>query len=400
MASVTVSYPTAAEAPEPEPEAPAPLEPEPEAPAAAAQPRLDSLTGLRFFAAFVVLALHFAVIFSGGSPSLLRQERLYNQGGVGVSFFFLLSGFVLTWSHQPGDHPLRFMRRRAARILPLHVVTTGLAVVVVFAVGAPWPGNTQALRSLLLLPTWVPYWSSHKVLDSPSWSLGCELFFYALFPLLLWVLRRCPPSVRWFVALGCIWTPIVLAIAVNPTNTLDFGYWLIYYCPPIRLLEFVLGMILALEVARGRMPRIPLLPVAAMTVAVYFADGWANLAESPVAVTLIPFAVLVVAAAQSDVARRYSLLRSRVLVALGVWSFAFYLAHYPLMTALAYAMKGSLNASATIFAGVVSLVGTLIAAALLHIGVERPLEARLRGSRPRARSAARQRMTAAGGEPA
>src|SRR6185312_1373018 len=110
-----------------------------------------------------VFALHFAVIFSGGSPSLLRQVHLYNQGAVGVSFFFMLSGFVLTWSHQPGDRPLRFMRRRAARILPLHVVTTGLAVVVVFAVNAPWPGNTQALRSLFLLPTWVPYWSSHKV---------------------------------------------------------------------------------------------------------------------------------------------------------------------------------------------------------------------------------------------
>jgi len=306
---------------------------------------------------------------------------------------------VLTWSHQPGDRPLRFMRRRAARILPLHVVTTGLAVVVVFAVNAPWPGNTQALRSLFLLPTWVPYWSSHKVLDSPSWSLGCELFFYALFPLLLWVLRRCPPTVRWFMALACAWTPIVLAEAVNPTNTLDFGYWLIYYCPPVRLLEFVLGMILGLEVARGRVPRIPLLPVALMNVAVYFADGYTTLAQSPVAVTIFPFAILMVAAAQSDVAQRFSLLRSRPLVALGVWSFAFYLAHYVLMTALAYAMKGELNASATIFAGVVSLVGTLGAAALLHIWVERPLERRLRGSRPPARSAARQRMTATGSVP-
>jgi peptidoglycan/LPS O-acetylase OafA/YrhL len=118
-----------------------------------------------------------------------------------------------------------------------------------------------------------------------------------------------------------------------------------------------------------------------------------------VAVTLIHFALLVVAAAQSDVDRRFSLLRSRPLITLGVWSFAFYLAHFPVMTALAYAMKGELNASATIFAGVVSLVGTLVAAALLHIWVERPLELRLRGSRPPARSAARQRMTAVGAVP-
>ena len=355
-------------------------QPETGARGTAAPPRLDSLTGLRFFAAFVVLALHFAVIFSGGSPSLLRQVHLYHQGGVGVSFFFILSGFVLTWSHQRGDRPLRFMRRRAARILPLHLVTTGIAALIAVVVGI-WPGRAQALRSLLLLPTWVPYWSSHKVLDSPSWSLGCELFFYALFPLLFWALRRCPPAGRWFIAVACVYTPIVLAVGLNPTSTYSYAYWVIYYFPPVRLLEFVLGMVLALEVSRGRMPHLPLLPVVAVNLAVYFVDGWASLAVSPVAVTLIPFALLIVAAAQSDVARRPSLLRSRALVTLGVWSFAFYLAHFPLMTALAFAMKGELNAQATIFAGAVSLVGTLVASAALHAWVERPLELLLRGPR-------------------
>lgn len=44
-------------------------------------------------------------------------------GRSALSFFFVLSGFVMTWSARPGDTATAFWRRRAAKIYPLHAVT-------------------------------------------------------------------------------------------------------------------------------------------------------------------------------------------------------------------------------------------------------------------------------------
>lgn len=71
--------------------------------------RLHSLTGLRFVAAFLVFVAHSAESFRAGDTTDLRAPwRFLFLGGVGVSFFFVLSGFVLTWSHCEGDRPSAF----------------------------------------------------------------------------------------------------------------------------------------------------------------------------------------------------------------------------------------------------------------------------------------------------
>src|ERR687894_524914 len=60
--------------------------------------RLPSLTGLRFVAAFLVFGfhLHVAHLLDEGVAGTV-MELVFGQGAVGVSFFFILSGFVLTW---------------------------------------------------------------------------------------------------------------------------------------------------------------------------------------------------------------------------------------------------------------------------------------------------------------
>ena len=90
--------------------------------------RLDSLTGLRFFAAEMVVIHHFSNFAT--LPFLWRYQGF---GATGVTFFFVLSGFVLTWSFRPADTPGRFYWRRFARIWPLHAVTTLLALPVFYS---------------------------------------------------------------------------------------------------------------------------------------------------------------------------------------------------------------------------------------------------------------------------
>ena len=114
-------------------------------PTAGTPSRLDSLTGIRALAAFAVFAhhAHSALIASPGLGHLTRQ------GSSGVAFFFVLSGFVLTWSSRPDDTKISFYRRRIARILPLYLLAWwgGVALNLVTGestAGPPAPGTVRA----------------------------------------------------------------------------------------------------------------------------------------------------------------------------------------------------------------------------------------------------------------
>src|SRR5919205_2887395 len=94
--------------------------------------RLPTLTGLRFVAAAVVFANHAGLesVFASDIANFLLTGVTASAAEGAVAFFFMLSGFVLTWSDRPGDRPARFWRRRAVKVLPNHVVTwtAGLAL--------------------------------------------------------------------------------------------------------------------------------------------------------------------------------------------------------------------------------------------------------------------------------
>lgn len=95
--------------------------------------RLDSLTQLRFVCAAAVLLGHTVGNFLPDTPA----NRITTHGYVGVTFFFVLSGFVLTWTWRDGSRAA-FWRRRAARILPLHLATWCIALVVIAGAFTSW----------------------------------------------------------------------------------------------------------------------------------------------------------------------------------------------------------------------------------------------------------------------
>ena len=80
----------------------------------------NSLTSLRFVAALLVFANHIGDAYAREGSALWQ---VLESGFVGVTFFFVLSGFVLTWTHSPADRPGQFFRRRIARIVPNYFVT-------------------------------------------------------------------------------------------------------------------------------------------------------------------------------------------------------------------------------------------------------------------------------------
>jgi peptidoglycan/LPS O-acetylase OafA/YrhL len=114
----------------------------------------------------------------------------FTAGTTGVSFFFVLSGFVLAWSARPSDTATGFWRRRIARVYPVHLATA-LTALLLGATALPdmWPtSGGQLAANLALIHSWWPAW--WQTLHPVSWSLACEAFFYAIFPALNWYLRR------------------------------------------------------------------------------------------------------------------------------------------------------------------------------------------------------------------
>ncbi|MEU1166159.1 acyltransferase, partial [Streptomyces sp. NPDC005921] len=157
--------------------------------ASAPAPSLPSLTGLRWMAAVLVFGLHVHNFRYFGGTGGRFVSWGFEAGASGVSFFFVLSGFVLMWSARPGDRASRFWWRRVARVYPVHLVTMAVALVMAFTLPRqPRPTLPQGLADVFLVHSWWrPWW---QTLDPVSWSLACEAFFYAAFPLLALVLRR------------------------------------------------------------------------------------------------------------------------------------------------------------------------------------------------------------------
>lgn len=330
---------------------------------------LPSLTSLRWLAATVVFLRHAQVV-----------PRLGAQGATGVSFFFMLSGFVLTWSARPSQSPRAFYLRRLARIYPSHAVSTLVCAPVLMAVGL-MSVKDDLLPGLLTftgMQSWVPKSSYYYGGNLVSWSLSDEAFFYLVFPIVAAPLARLAARARrdlWIV-LGALSTvSIALPVILRPSEEGGVPFWLVYISPPFRLIEFVIGIGLAHALIQGGLPRLHLPTCGAIALAAYVIAGWLPAYAMWSATTLLPYSILLLAVAQSDAeGRTPTWLAHPLLVTLGTWSFAFYLVHSTVLVATrGLVAKLDLNVGPWSQAALCYAVA-VAAAWALHTAVEVPAE--------------------------
>jgi peptidoglycan/LPS O-acetylase OafA/YrhL len=366
---------------------------------------LPSLTGLRFLCALSVFFTHawFVADIFAGAHAQQAVKAVLPLGMVGVSVFFVLSGFVLTLT-APAQEPARlFWRRRAAKIYPNHLVVWALLLVFVLATGQAVTGGKggafpwlPALSNLFLVHAWLPGPGFTAGLNIVTWSLCVEVFCYLMFPWLLPRIRRIP-SARLWAAAGAtvlvVWSVAAIAAQFTGGRTVpgvgvnEWQFWIPYFFPLGRLPEFVLGMLLA-RILRERRVRVPGMAVSGLAVVLALGAALPVLpfAFLPAAVTVVPVAALILAAARADLDGRRSWLRRPGLVRLGEASFAFYVVHWPVIMVAHWALGGgrwstpvALTATGGFF-----VLAQLVALAL-HRGVELPAMARLARPRPATR---------------
>ena len=217
---------------------------------------LRALTGLRCFAAINIVFFHFS------NPQWFGfLAPVVNAGFISVSYFILLSGFVLGYNYNERARNgeldrKRFWEARFTRIYPIYLLSLLLAL---GNLRSEYATHTHVLfwtgvvLTPLLLQGWVP--AVATFLNTPAWTMSAEAFYYFIFP---WLARwKKPVRMGPYVAkLAGVWvlglTPGALYMAFNPDGILhpdrwSYGPWLwaLKYTPYAHIFSFVFGVMLA-----------------------------------------------------------------------------------------------------------------------------------------------------------
>lgn len=163
------------------------------------------LNALRFFAAFFVVLHHAEVIRAKNGLPNFEHYSVFQNGTLAVSFFFVLSGFLITYLlldeiRQTSDVSItRFYIRRVKRIWPLYflLVFIGLVAIPLFLnlihydYKMPYHTSTAGLLFAFFLSFVVnALYGSHLL--EPLWSIGVEEYFYLIWAPLFKFLKRNP----------------------------------------------------------------------------------------------------------------------------------------------------------------------------------------------------------------
>jgi peptidoglycan/LPS O-acetylase OafA/YrhL len=301
------------------------------------------LDGLRGVAILLVIPHNADIIDPVLSGPLTLFTVFGNRGWVGVELFFVLSGFLITeqllLSKEAKNYFAWFYVRRALRTVPLFVLAVLLGLFLMRAIGGPGYAATPTPAWLLLFGLLVVNWTEPSGLSFPGlpqlWSLAVEEQFYLVWPLLVRQLASRLMAVTLALAVIALVTRICLLL--SGTAPLKVYMWSV-----CRMDALAFGALAALIVQRWRRRNIAPGPsgwitgafvvavIGALCTRLYAGDTWATQTLGYSCLGL-SFMLLVLGAAGGDISARQSgvlkILRSRVLVSVGRYSYGMYVFH-------------------------------------------------------------------------
>jgi len=209
------------------------------------------LTSLRFFAAIYVVLYHTMSVMVASVGCNSSIVHVLSLGYVSVSFFFFLSGYILSIAYLGRDRRLAakraFYASRFARVYPFFVLTLFLDTPDWFLAHKRFFGSCfSALLSttavlvehLLMLQAWIP---SQRGIDRPNWSLSVEVFLYLLFPVLAVRIWSLGSKAVGSLAVGLWIAGLLLLLLASKHLAIDT----LMFTPVAHLSTFLLGITLA-----------------------------------------------------------------------------------------------------------------------------------------------------------
>jgi peptidoglycan/LPS O-acetylase OafA/YrhL len=223
---------------------------------------IPTLTGIRFLFASCVVLLHTQIYTNWLDQAPLIRDGIVMSGAAGVNFFFVLSGFILTYAMcttLSGTRSKRtFYLTRFARIYPVYALGLIASIPIVVCLGFDSKivpeGIGNKILSLsshaILMQGWLP---EYVLKWNPTgWSLSAETFFYALFPFIAPLILRQNTRTTSIIAIVSYCVSLAFPLICHGLNLVDMyvpgsgtafmNVNLYFFFPLIRLPEFLLGM--------------------------------------------------------------------------------------------------------------------------------------------------------------
>jgi peptidoglycan/LPS O-acetylase OafA/YrhL len=357
---------------------------------------IPELTALRILAALCVVVSH---LHGFGIVSAEHVHRILDGGRPAVSFFFVLSGFIMNHKYphlHAGDYVAtkRYAQSRVARLYPTLLLALCIAFPSVIYLAATHAREqllefyalkdhysfwliASALAQILGLTGWIPAAAINQPWNGPAWSLSCEFLFYAVFPFIRPILQQQSSKLIISTVIMAWILQGIWIVAIDAFIAPNRAGFLVYQFPLTHIFEFMLGICAGIVVSRFNGHQLNVLSIVTTIIAmlvlavIYFLKAY-----MPAYYGLTPiFAVLIVGTVRSSGSLWLAPLRNGIVVALGHASYALYMIHVPIL----------IGASVL---GIATRIGwfwlplVMLASLLIHYGYAEPVRRFLLG-RPR-----------------
>jgi peptidoglycan/LPS O-acetylase OafA/YrhL len=304
----------------------------------------------------------------------------FSNGFLGVDVFFVISGYLMAVMYDEADKA-KFFTRRASRLLPAYfatIICTAVASVAIITPSDFAHVAEQAWFGTFFLSN-IGFWAENSYFDKQVfkpllhlWSLGVEIQFYLLVPVLYWALKRIRAAGYVVLVLGSLGACFMM-VALSPKTSF---FWL-----PFRLWEFLFGFGVAKYLASAsNPPRRPWLGAACLLLVIlfpalavidgtvtHFVRGHPGLG----ALAAAAFTAVVLLLGLPEVIQRNPL--ATALERLGDWSYSIYLAHFPVITLLLYRPFAGTQLKVERLGQLLTAIALIaVASALLYRFVETP----------------------------
>ena len=198
---------------------------------------IKTLTSWRGIFAICIVCFHF------------KMHAFDQMTYAGVTFFFMLSGFLVAYKQREIESCKDFYWRRVKRIFPLHWIALAAMIAVDLALVHKFHYGWDLPLHVLLLQSWVPSEVVFYNYSIHSWFLSSLMFCVIATPLLLKFFNREGLKVAWIVVL-------VACVLVAALNIIADDQWhsYLYVCPATRLVDYALGMMLGTTLRERIMP--------------------------------------------------------------------------------------------------------------------------------------------------
>ncbi len=303
--------------------------------------RIEQVTFTRFLAAISIVIYHYALkLFPFSEGSLYK---IFKGADTGVSYFFILSGFVMMFAYgkRASVNVPEYFKNRFARIYPVYL----LAVLLVFI---HYILNKQAidisglLLNIFVLQAWVP--AKAISFNSPGWSLTIEFFFYILFPFILKYIfnkinkKALIPILLFWLLSQLVFNLLLKSSFYQGENSDSHNF--LYYFPLMHLNEFLLGNLAGLYFINmdkkfyGNYDWVLILLVAVLIILLIFPIG-VNFHNGLLAILFVPL-IFLLSSNTGFITRLFNL---KLLIFLGEISYGVYILQYPVFTWCRSALK-------------------------------------------------------------